>query len=140
MKIEYLIRTAVILFLGFVTGSLFFHVVAGGEQGWAVLYKQFFLQAITLIVFLFMAFVLRPKEVWKNAFYVGIHPYSFRAGTPAEIIGVKMITPAYGDQRACFHCRYEDGKEDFHPISDISSYRIISKEEFVSGKIPEVSH
>jgi hypothetical protein len=27
-----------------------------------------------------------------KAYYVGIHRYSYRAGTPAEIIGVECIT------------------------------------------------
>ncbi len=74
----------------------------------------------------------------QKAFLVGTHMYSFRAGKPAEIIGVQFVTPVNEEPRPCYHLRFEDGKEDFTPISDTLTFKIISEEDVRLGRIPEV--
>ncbi len=54
-----------------------------------------------------------------------IHPYQFRCGQLAEIVGVKWVIPDGNTGRVCFHLRWEDGETDFLPISDSSNYIII---------------
>lgn len=134
MKMKYLVRVAIIFFLGLVTGSVLYSALAGGEQGWGIVFQRLAIEAWVLVTFLSLAFMLRPKEIGENAFYVGLRPHSFRFGQPAEIIGVKMVAPQGLNPRPCFHLRFEDGMEDFSPIHEVSSYQIISKEEDVSGE------
>ncbi len=84
----------------------------------------------------------------EKLFLVGTHRYSFKAGKPAEIVGVAMITPDGSDEpRPCFKIRFKDGTGDFVPIfvapgSDIinSHYELISEEDVRAGRIPEVVH
>ena len=77
----------------------------------------------------------------EKAYIVGIHRYSFRCGKPAEIIGVKIVTPCEGDTpRTCYHVMYEDGVDDYVPITFDESYTIISFSDIVDGNIPVVKH
>jgi len=73
-----------------------------------------------------------------KAFLVGTHRYLFRAGEPAEIIGVKFVTPKNAGPRPCYHIRFKDGKRDLVPISESPHFKIISNEDVRLGKIPEV--
>ena len=73
-----------------------------------------------------------------KAFFVWIHPGGFRPGKPAEIIGVSFVTPSGKEARACYQVRFEDGKEDFCPISESDKFAIISEDDVRSGKIPVV--
>jgi hypothetical protein len=73
-----------------------------------------------------------------KAYYVGTHRYSFKSGDPAEIVGVKMVTPELEEQRLCYHIRWSDGCEDFVPVSD-NTYKIIGFNDIVSGNIPDVT-
>lgn len=77
--------------------------------------------------------------MYLKAFLVGTHRYSFRAGKPAEIIGVVFITPDKLNPRACYHVRFDDGAEDFVAISDINNFKIISEEDVAAGRIPKVT-
>ena len=47
------------------------------------------------------------------AYFIGLHPYGFRTGQPALILGVVVI-----NGRPCFHLRYPDGVEDDTPIEN----------------------
>jgi len=67
---------------------------------------------------------LPPTE---KCYYTGTHRYSFRAGQPAEIIGVFMAAPEGADWRPCFYVRYPDGIEDLSPISDMDNYTLTFK-------------
>lgn len=50
----------------------------------------------------------------------GHHPYAFRCGEPAKIIGVVMVDPEnHLSPRPCFHVRFADGVEDWIPLSDV---------------------
>ena len=75
----------------------------------------------------------------NKAYLVGIHPYYFRCGEPAEIIGVVIATPKDSEPRPCFHIRFEDGEEDYIPLSDFNCHKIISEKEVLEGKIPVIS-
>lgn len=55
------------------------------------------------------------------AFYVGVHPYSFRSGEHAEIIGVRMVRTKHSF-RACFMLLYADGMIDYSAIEDEKNY------------------
>jgi len=75
----------------------------------------------------------------QKAYLVYIHRFGFRAGKPAEIIGVHFFTPKGLDTRACYHVRFEDGKEDSVAISDSNNFKIISEKDVVDGNIPAVT-
>ena len=47
------------------------------------------------------------------------HPYGFRNGTWAEIVGVEMAEPSYLiSARPCYRVRFSDGVEDLWSIYD----------------------
>jgi hypothetical protein len=75
----------------------------------------------------------------QKAFLIGIHPYSFREGEPAEIIGVSFCTPDGLEERLCYKIRYNDGKEDFVAVSDTKNYKIINETDAKEVKIPKVT-
>lgn len=59
------------------------------------------------------------------AYLIGTHPYSFRSGSPAEIVAVVFVTPPNAsDMRACYHIRFNDGVEDFVPVSDAANFNL----------------
>lgn len=72
----------------------------------------------------------------QKAFLVGTHRNSFRFGEYSEIIGVVFITPEGHKPRACYHVRFNDGVEDFTPISDSGNYEIVSESDVKNG-IPD---
>ena len=49
------------------------------------------------------------------------HPYAFRSGEYAEVVGVRMVKR--GDWRHCYLVRFEDGEEDLWPVHDVSAKR-----------------
>ncbi len=62
------------------------------------------------------------------AFLEGKHPYAFRTGECAEVIGFKIGTPDGGlEPRPCFEVKYADGMTDFVPLTSVSdgSYSIV---------------
>lgn len=64
------------------------------------------------------------------AFLVGTHPYAFRSGEAAEIVGVKTVFPKNGrTPRPCFEVKYQDGVIDYTPVSEVENgnYAIICK-------------
>ncbi len=77
----------------------------------------------------------------QRAYFVGIHPYHFQSGTPAEILGVKMVRDSdKTTYHPAYHLRFPDGREDYAPIQDRDhvgecglgvSYKIVSHDERV---------
>lgn len=84
----------------------------------------------------------------NKLFLVGTHHGSFKAGEPAEIIGVEMVSLSNNyEPRPCFKVRYKDGKEDFTPIFCTPSsteknphYELITENDINEDRIPEVIH
>ncbi len=83
----------------------------------------------------------------EKIFVVGTHRYSFRAGTPAEVIGVVMCTPEGLDPRPGFVIRFEDGTEDTVQIFSAPNskrknphYELLTEADIQAGRIPEVIH
>lgn len=76
----------------------------------------------------------------QKAYLVGTHRYSFRAGKPAEIIGVQFVTPMNAEPRPCFHLQFEDGQQDFIPLSEAHHFVIISEDDVRCGRIPAIAH
>jgi hypothetical protein len=76
----------------------------------------------------------------QSAFLVGTHRYSFRPGEPARILGVVFVTRACDKARACYHVRFKDNREDDVPIEDATNFAIISEDDVVAERIPEVTH
>ena len=72
------------------------------------------------------------------AFWIGIHHCSFRAGTPAVIVGVRVHI-VDNEQVPCFEICFPDGQSDFVSISDVANYRIISGDDVKGKRIPKVS-
>lgn len=54
----------------------------------------------------------------------GTHPYSFRSGEWAEIVGERMFTPHGMSERPVYECRFDDGVIDYIAISDAPHYEI----------------
>ena len=84
----------------------------------------------------------------SRAYYVGLHRYCFQGNTPAEILGIVMVTPDGDAARPCFHLKYPDGQEDFTPLvnEDHSGqgglgvlYEIITEEQMLAGDIPSIA-
>jgi len=48
----------------------------------------------------------------------GIHPYSFRTGEWATIIGALLCTPVGLEPRMCYKCLYPDGVIDYVPVDE----------------------
>jgi hypothetical protein len=76
----------------------------------------------------------------QKAFLVGTHRYSYRAGKPSEIVGVVFVTRQKQEAHACYQVRFEDGAEDFVPLSEARHFEIISEDDVRVGRIPEVIH
>lgn len=74
-----------------------------------------------------------------KAYLVGIDINSYRPGDPAEIIGVELVTPEKGSSRVCYHILWDDKTEDWVPIEDIRSYKIIGFQDILAGDIPDVT-
>ena len=75
-----------------------------------------------------------------EAYYVGIHRHSFKAGIPARIIGVKFVSPNEGrKRRLCYHVQWSDKTEDWVPVEDHGNYKIISFDDILTRNIPEVN-
>lgn len=50
----------------------------------------------------------------------GTHPYIFRSGQWAELIGIEPYVPDDGSnkERNCYRVKFPDGFEDWWPITD----------------------
>lgn len=77
---------------------------------------------------------LDTKE--QTAYLVGIHRYSFKAGEPGRIIGVKFGEVA-GLPRLAYQVSWK-GEEDLIAIEDSNNYEIITEADMLAGKIPEI--
>lgn len=76
----------------------------------------------------------------QKAYLVGTHRYSFRAGKPAEIIGVQFLKPVNAEARPCYYVQFEDGWQDFIPLSEAHHFVIISEDDVRRGRIPAIAH
>ena len=74
----------------------------------------------------------------QNVYFVGIHKYSYKAGEPALVLGVKSVQKEDGTEEICYHLKYEDDCEDYSPICDNNNYKLISEQEKIKELIPEV--
>jgi hypothetical protein len=75
----------------------------------------------------------------EKAYFVYIHRYGFRAGEPAEILGVVVATPVLNEPRAAYHVRFADGHEDYIAIKDHENFEIISESDVKAGRIPAIT-
>ena len=74
-----------------------------------------------------------------KAYYVGTYPGSYRAGEAAEILGVVMME-RNKKFHACYHVKFSDGTENYSPIKNYSTYKIIGFRDIMKGRIPKVAH
>ncbi len=95
---------------------------------------------IGLVGVLYANVYLTKSKAHQRTFLVGTHRHSFRAGKPAEILGVVFVTPEGREARACYHVRFEDGQEDHVAVSDTQFSEIISEKDVKAGRIPKVIH
>lgn len=91
-----------------------------------------------------MIAVSRPPEITdQKAFLVGTHRYTFRAGKPAEIIGIVFATPLGHKTRPVYRIRFSDGHTDCVPLSDVHvnpHHKIISEADVKARRIPKIAH
>ena len=66
-----------------------------------------------------------------NLYYIGTHPYSFRSGEPAEIIAVGLYESDECKKVPCFHIKFADGIEDWSPISDFGTYKVVPMDSVI---------
>jgi hypothetical protein len=83
----------------------------------------------------------------EKLFVVGTHRYSFRAGTPAEVVAEAMFTPEGLEPRPGFILRFEDGTEDIVPVFAAHGsneknphYEFVTEADIEAGRIPEITH
>lgn len=84
----------------------------------------------------------------KEVYLVGVHHYCFRAGEPARVVGVKMITPIDNkgivdipqEPRVCYHIKFEDGQEDYVAKSDVEAgnWEFTTLDDMIRIGVPEV--
>lgn len=65
----------------------------------------------------------------EKVYLVGTHPYAFRSGQPALVIGLKSITPDGSEPRLCYEVQYIDEKIDHVPVEDTTKYCLLSESE-----------
>lgn len=74
----------------------------------------------------------------EKAYIIGTHPYSFRSGEPAEIIGVKLVTPSSDIKcRLCYEIEFSDGFKDSIAVEDASNYTIVQFSDLVDEHLGE---
>ncbi len=76
----------------------------------------------------------------QKAYLVQTHRFGSNAGEPVEILGVEFATPPGYSSRTCYKVRDKEGKIDHVAIGDGKFYQIISEDDVVAGRIPEVIH
>ena len=59
----------------------------------------------------------------------GIHPYSFRSGEWATIVGLVMCGKDYPGGRLNYMVMFDDGKVDYWPVCDESNHEIKAASE-----------
>ena len=71
----------------------------------------------------------------EDVYLVATNKNLFRAGIPAKIIKVVMVTQGNElSPRLCYQVRFSDGKKDWVPISDWgNSYKIITFSEILTN-------
>lgn len=84
----------------------------------------------------------------KEVYLVGVHRYCFRAGEPARVVGVKMITPIDNkgiidipqEPRVCYHIKFEDGQEDYVAKSDVEAgnWEFTTLDDMIRIGVPDV--
>lgn len=74
----------------------------------------------------------------NKAYLVGTHRYSYRAGIPAEIIGVNFCCLNDGTYRLCYHLLWDDFSEDWISVEE-GRYKIITFGDIIKGNIPRVT-
>lgn len=65
----------------------------------------------------------------KNVWYRGHERYGFHGREPAEILGLRMITPDKSPARLCLYVKYANGDEDFVPLDEAMKMGYISDVE-----------
>ena len=68
-----------------------------------------------------------------KAYFVGVHKYLYKSGIPAEIIGVVWVTPIGLEPRLCYHIQWSASTEDWIPVQDSQTYKIISFSDILKG-------
>jgi hypothetical protein len=69
--------------------------------------------------------MLELKPDWlahmDDVYIYGVHPYAFRTGKIAKVIGMKWVQPDYHKSwRLCYQVEYYDGFVDYVPVSEVS--------------------
>jgi hypothetical protein len=60
-----------------------------------------------------------------GVYITGVHPYTFRCGTPALITGVKKLGWEIETPRVCYEVTFPDGVVDYIPLCDMNNYKIV---------------
>lgn len=84
------------------------------------------------------------EALTQKSYLVGVHRYSFRAGEPAEIIGLKWVRPSpfeRHDWRLAYEIEFFDGKKDYVSLDDViaGNHEIISDVDLANERIPRIS-
>lgn len=61
-------------------------------------------------------------HIVRGIYCVGLHPYTYRPGMPALVIGFKSVKPRENsDFRDCYEIMYPDGVIDYIPADSIKN-------------------
>lgn len=80
--------------------------------------------------------------ITQKAYIVGVHPYAFRSGEAAEIIGTKYVKPTGHNWRIAFKVEYADGFIDYVAFEDVTSgnYEITQMSNLVLDKFQKLNN
>jgi hypothetical protein len=78
----------------------------------------------------------------SKAYYVCTLEEGYKAGIPAEILGVVIYTPEGFSPRPGFHIQYPDGSRNYAAMHDVDAngkgqfFEIVSEEQVRAGYTP----
>lgn len=58
-----------------------------------------------------------------SAIFLNTHPFSYRRGDLAKIVGVRMAKPRGREWRPCYVLEFADGEQDLHRDGAQSPYQ-----------------
>lgn len=59
------------------------------------------------------------KTTIENFYLTGLSDKSYRRGERAKVIGANMVTPEGLSPRVAYHVKFDDGAQDYIPVSDV---------------------
>jgi hypothetical protein len=83
---------------------------------------------------------LLRKQANNDIYLVVIHPWGYRPGEPATILGMNVAdVDNCNAPRLCFLVQYEDGKVQNLPVDEKTCYSFIDGNDVRAGRMPQLT-